>query len=686
MNSFSFYYSSWLILPALLLSGIASWVLYKKREIEPSLLYRLAIVLRFVIFFFLFLLLIEPIIRQLTNVTVPAKIIIGIDNSSSLKDYQNNEKLQHTIQKLYKDLEAKKNKVELVTLNGRSIAYDSLASLPFNNSSTDLTAFLNEVKSNQQAENTAAVILLSDGILTSGTNPTYLNYPFPIHTIALGDTNKKKDIVLQKVVSNRKIQPKSTFSVQLSVEHRGFSNRKTELRIELNGKVIQKKEITFSSTEFTRKELFIEAPNKEGFYNYRFSLSNQAGEFSKINNQKELIVEVVNSKTKILLAAATPHPDIKALRAILSKVESNEVSVFVASRGDKFKTKAYDLVIYHQLPHKSKIGDQVYRKLKSMKIPSLSVFTDQTAANTFTKDNTCLTYKGRQTGQDQVTSSLNTTFSTFQLEYGARFSSLPPISVPFGNYKLKSGAKAVLYQQIGSVVTERPLLSINLSRTVPSAVFVGNGLWLWRLNSYKIEEENHWTDELIVKTGSLLVTRKDNERFVFQPQQRMINETERPIFDALLYNSLYERVPEVSVTVSFSKQGDLVAKEEKVLTSYENSLVFNRLPVGNYQYTASVTQDDSLFRQKGLLIVKKTDLEATHTTANHGLLRQLSEKTAGEYSLLSSAEKLSDVIETKGTIQTKERMQSSIHLKWIFFVIILLIGTEWTIRKWHGSI
>jgi hypothetical protein len=51
-------------------------------------------------------------------------------------------------------------------------------------------------------------------------------------------------------------------------------------------------------------------------------LVGQPEEFTAQNNSRDAYIEVIDGKEKILLLAAAPHPDIKAIKSALEKNET----------------------------------------------------------------------------------------------------------------------------------------------------------------------------------------------------------------------------------------------------------------------------------------------------------------------------------------------------------------------------
>ncbi len=77
-----------------------------------------------------------------------------------------------------------------------------------------------------------------------------------------------------------------------------------------------------------------------------------------------------------------------------------------------------------------------------------------------------------------------------------------------------------------------------------------------------------------------------------------------------------------------------------------------------------------------------------NTTADFGMLRELAAKTGGEFVQPAS---LNQFIQKLKTNRAPDRLESSedmvelIHLKWLFFLILVLLGIEWGLRKYHGG-
>ena len=125
------------------------------------------------------------------------------------------------------------------------------------------------------------------------------------------------------------------------------------------------------------------------------------------------------------------------------------------------------------------------------------------------------------------------------------------------------------------------------------------------------------------------------------------------------------------------------------MTSPTNSkFTVGQLSPGIYRYSASVELDGKVEAVNGELTVQELQLESIELTARHQVLRNLSTNSGGEFFNLEDISSLSTHLannQATGIIHTREEFKSLINQKWIFWLLVLLISTEWFVRKFSGS-
>jgi len=254
--------------------------------------------------------------------------------------------------------------------------------------------------------------------------------------------------------------------------------------------------------------------------------------------------------------------------------------------------------------------------------------------------------------------------------------------------KIPNGSTSLLNQKIGSVVTESPLLYFNEINQIKSAVFNGDGLWKWRLRDFAQNDNHQLFNELITKTVQYLSVKADKSFFRVY-SKKIISEIEDLEFTAEVYNQSYELITEPDVTIVIKDVNNkdynyTFSKKEKIY-----KLNAGKFSPGEYNYTANVKIGDKTYSKTGIINIKEIVAEKINTVANHQLLYQLAKQNNGNLYSTKQLNDLKQSILSNTNIQTitysHKTLSDLINLKWIFFIILTLLSTEWFLRKQNGK-
>ena len=216
-------HSLWLA-PLCLLLGIGlAWVLYRRAEGREGFSRNLSILLgtcRALVIALVAFFLLEPMVRILVREVRKPVVVIAHDGSSSLLAAGDTSALRST----YKDelerlAEVLGDKYEVRTF---TYAKELGEGLDFaqNGALTDMSTVFREVYDRFSGPDLGAVIIDGDGIYNRGRDPRLdaARLGVPIHTIALGDTTVRPDLVLKAVEHNRISYLGNEFPVLARVE------------------------------------------------------------------------------------------------------------------------------------------------------------------------------------------------------------------------------------------------------------------------------------------------------------------------------------------------------------------------------------------------------------------------------------------------------------------------------------
>lgn len=696
MDNITFEYPAWfLILCALAGLGVALLLYFRERTFseQPKALVWGMGFLRWLGYSLLAALLLSPLLRYLQTDRQEPVVVLAQDVSESVAMEMDTTAYAAQWAALREELATKYQVVDYTF--GASVKAGG--DISFHDKRTNLDAVLTEISDVYGSQNLGAVVLATDGIYNEGTNPAYRNFQIkaPVYTVGLGDTTQRRDLLIRRVFHNKIAYLDDRFSIQIDVSARNAEGTNTRLSVSRVGtggnKSLHTESITIDRNDFfTTREVVLDA-DRAGVQRYRISLTGIGEEVSTANNRRDIFVDVLDARQKILLLAAAPHPDLSAMRQALSTGKNNEVEVAYIKKFSG-NVNDYDLVVLHQLPSAKSAAGNVLDRLKAGKIPTLFVLGEASPARNIIAAQDLLKFSGRNgTKGNDVSARMVPGFNLFTLSDNLKqaLPKFPPLIAPFGEFSAGPGATTVLKQRIGRVDTDYPLVVVGESQGARTGVIAGSGLWQWRLFDY-LENGNHeHFDELMSQLTQYLTIQEDKRRFRVSLAKNLFDENEPVQLDAELYNSNYELVNDAEATVTITGPEGREYPFAFTRTSNAYTLNAGTLPVGNYRYRATANTGNEKLTFEGRFSVQAVEVERYALEADHGLLRRLSNRFGGELLFPADMASLPARLESGGTVKPvlfeTVNTKSVVHLKWIFFLLLALFGGEWFMRRYFGG-
>lgn len=697
MESLSFQYPSWYLLLCILLGLAYAVGLYFRdktfSEQSPWLRKTLGL-LRFLSATFLAILLLQPLLKSLLTDTKKPVVVLAQDQSESVGTSLKGDALEtyKSGWQSLKDQLSQKYEVKEYTFGSEvreGINFEMTDKI------SNLSKIITEASDLYGNQNLGALVMATDGIYNEGSNPLYAGAKLnaPVFSIALGDTIQKKDLVLKRVFHNKIAYLGDKFSVQMDIAARncaGSSTTLTVAKVEGNEvRNLQQIPLPIDKNDFfITREIILDA-SQGGVQRYRLTLTSVQGEASPVNNSKDFFVDVLDARQKLLILANAPHPDISALKQTLERNKNYLVTVAYI-KDLKVNVADFDFVVLHNLPSSTNDASAVLNVLNARKISRMFIVGTQTNLPRFNQVQPLLAIQGDQRNTNDVQGILNPNFSLFTVDETLR-NNLPtfnPLTAPFGDFQVKGNAQVLLFQRIGRVDTKYPLLLFGEENDIKIAVLAAEGLFRWRLFDYLQHQNHDIFGELVGKNFQYVTVKADKRRFRVSVSKSIFNENEPVIFDAELYNESYELVnePDVSLTITNSEGKDFNYTFNKTSKSYTlNAGVF---PVGNYRFRSSVTYNGQNLTFDGQFSVQPIQLELYETTADHALLRRLSDEFGGQVFYQNQLAELGEALlakDIKPVIYSTTRTRSVINLKWIFFLLLGMLSVEWFLRRYFGA-
>ncbi len=682
------YHAAWILL-AIVLAFAFAFFLYSKDQLlaEVRLWIRWALAtFRFITIFTICFLLIGLIIENFTERKERPLLFVANDNSASVLL---NKDSSFYKTKYLEDLSAFTEGLEA---NFEVVKYDfSTEIVPgfsgsFDGKSTDLSLVFNAIFDQYINRNIGGIVLASDGIYNTGSNPIYAlarKSFIPIFTIGLGDTTLVKDARIQDVVHNDIAFLGNDFPIDVTVSQSMCKDEKAMVSIFDGDQLIKQERIEFSEDESQVKLQFIAKANRLGFRKYRAEISELDNEFSTTNNVANFYIEVIDGRQKILMTYQAPHPDIAALRSVIESNKNYEAEL--KQLDEVASLNGYDLVIIHNYNGGNKVLSDYIENGTGPVLFLVGVQSDLNALNKLK-----IGFDGRFTDTEDVSYASNPGYKeilvapkTIQFLANA-----PPLQAPFGSVEFSGAIDVLAYQKVGNIVLDMPLIYFSQKADSRFGVIMGEGIWRWRLFEQMKNQSTAGFADFFGKIITYLAVKENKDPFRIQLENEF-TENEVVLVGAELYNKSFDLINDPEVKFVFKNDKGDEFESFFVRTSNAYQLDLGKLPQGLYTWAASTSFQDKNYQKSGSFIVREVKIEFLNTVANHRLLNTIAENSGGRFYFPDELTALQTDLKNRDDMVTvvyqEKEFDDLIDYKWVFFLVVLLISVEWFVRKFQGA-
>jgi len=646
--------------------------------------------LRFLSFFIIAFLLLSPFIKTLKKITRNPVIITAWDNSSSILSTPDSVSIAAEItqirDRVKNELSSKYTLVEY-SFGQRAKLLDKLN---FEEKRTDYSEVISAVINNHFNENIGALILVGDGIYNQGKNPLnqLSEVNFPVYTVGFGDTTEVVDSRIQDIRVNRTSFSGNKFPVEIDAQFSKLKGTPIQLSVIHDNQEIASVIVTPPNQNYFYTHEFILDAGEAGLKHFTVKTKIVENERNTKNNQAGFVINVLEKKQKILILSNGPHPDIGAIKNTLDLQTTYDVSVFTEEPYPA-NISEFNLLILNQLPTSGKSADDIVKNAQNNRIPILFIVGSKTflpQLNALSQGAAVLPLAG---SGEEAQATLNTSYATFNLsdDFKELLSRFPPLQVSFADYELDAGFTPLFYQRIMNIETAKPLLATGTINGRKTGFIFGEGIWRWRLYNYYANQNHALFNELVNQLVQYLALRQNEDNFIvdFKP---VFAETEEIILKAEVYNDAFERIKSEEVKIKIQN----TANEEFEFTfdvrDEEYILNAGYLPTGDYTFSASVDIAGKTYNETGSFTITPVNFENLDLRANHNLLYQLANESGGGFYAPNQSEQLISDLQNnnrlKATSYFQEMINELLNLKWLFFVVLLLLTVEWFLRKFWG--
>ena len=654
-------------------------------------------ILRFMVLGTLCFLLLEPLIKSLTNEIETSKLILVHDGTSSQwmgKDSTAKKlELQAWVKTLPEYFEKQGVETESFVFGSqlKSISIDE--ELNFDSPRTDIAGAIEGVRDLYSHKNVAGVIFTTDGLTNRGHNPDYgsqfINAPY--FFVGSGDTTNIKDLKVVDLICNSVAYLGNDFPAEVNLHARGFKGDKIKSSIYVNDDL--RNEVVWSpelEVDSKNHKFNVRADNVGAMKIRVVSRSQDSNELLMSNNSLTTLIDILESKRRVLIVAEAPHPDVAALRLAITSNKHQEVEVVWSNElNQKGDLPEHDVVILHNLPNSQvplpeSVGEAIASDIPMLFIGGASVDWKQLPT-----ERIGIVYE-RSDLSEAVGAGVNLDFKLFAVENSLpnKLSFLPPLNSAFGKIEAKNSLEVLLYKKLANLETTWPLWAFNKDAAGRrSGVILGDGIWRWRMESFIKDGDFKVFDDLVNNSIKYVASRDDIRRFRIESPSKLY-EDERVKFTAQVYDASLKTTTDIDVELVISdKDGNEFNYSFNTEDTYY-SLNCGRLSPGTYKWESQCVLDSEVKELKGEFNVVELKAEQTTSAADHGLLKRLSKKSGGLFLGTIENAQLKDVLENIQPIdivhEYTER-QELIRYDILVWLILGALTLEWVIRRRQGG-
>ena len=307
-------YPIWYIFLSLLISGLLSFLMYRK-NIKTSWKFTFMAFLRFLSLVLVMIALGSLMLSSVVKTKVKPKLVLAFDQSTSM--LQNASLVE--LKAVFANFNSSKIDIKYNILNigfGENIV--QIDTLNFKDKRTDFESLQNKL--NLLLSEKDRVVLISDGNVNKGNHTTFnTKQKYSLDVVGIGDTVANSSISITKINYNKKVVVGNRFEVEIFTETKDYSGN-LQVEVTEEGNVIYSENIVIIPDENLVQKLREKIQLKSitaGVHNYKIRF------FSKkdleLSDEKLVTIEFVKNKGVVLIKYKNANPDISLFKRELVK-------------------------------------------------------------------------------------------------------------------------------------------------------------------------------------------------------------------------------------------------------------------------------------------------------------------------------------------------------------------------------
>jgi hypothetical protein len=695
---------------SVLLIGGYTFFVYRYTVPAISLARKIILIsLRVLAILLLLFIIFEPILTLAKKTIVEPVNLIFADNSRSILINDGTNRDQ-TIKNFLQDFQGNNlsGSSELYSFGSKisNINFDSLEHINFSEGSTNFSKIFSETE--QSKNNISSIVIISDGVITDGSDPLYTadKLSIPVFTIGVGDTTKRNDIEIRNVLFNEFIYAETPTTIIASIANTGFAGSNVNISLYENDILLEQKSIILNdgiqNVEFTY------TPKTGGEKKLSAVVSNTNGEFTFANNKKVFFINVLSNKIKVLIVAGSPSPDLSFVKNSLKSDENLTINSitqigmnrYLENNNRERLIDSADILFLTGFPS-AETSDELLRKISRVisekNKPFFITLSRSTDFNKLKQLQSELPFiinriiPGYSEVQPYISldESKNPLLQNNSQNAVTAWNNLPPVYQSNTEFKAKPESDVISKIKINNTPVNKPLIVTRRLGGKRSIAVIAEDTWKWKLQT--TTKELDLFDRFILSSVKWLNTSEEQKQVTIKSSKKLYSLGEEIEFTGQVYDETFDPVSDAEIKVKINHAGETYNINLSSLGNglYEGTFQTNK--TGDYIYTGDALQENKILgSDAGSFNIGEVDIEMINPRMNYEFLTLLARQTGGEYFDASNYVQLFDILKKINEKSSREKIDiSEISLwssEWLMAAVILLLGLEWFLRKRAGML
>lgn len=692
---------------------IAAYTYYAYRYTVPQVNSAFRFVLIFIRTAALLLILFtifEPILNIARRKVVEPVNLIFVDDSKSIRIDDGTNRMG-TVEGFLGRIStgALKNSAEIYSFGTKinKVSADSLNRITFSESSTNISKAFGGIKT--ENKNIASIVLISDGVITDGSNPVFQaeKLGIPVYTIGVGDTSKRNNLEVRRVLFNEYVYSGTPTTINVTIASAGFKGRAVPVTLYENNRQIAQQNVTLSDEGMTSAN-FSYTARFPGEKKMNVVVGKLEGEFTYADNNKPFYLNVLNNKINTLVIAGSPSPDLSFVRNSLLADENLRVATLTQVGPNRFlentnQTQLIDsssiifLVGFPSQQTPDRLLNKILQEIRDKAKPYCIVLSEGVDYNRLKIFQPELPFTiGRITpgyteAQPLITTAemQNPLLQNNASNITDTWNNLPPVSRTNTELIAKPESNVLARIKVNNVPLNNPLIITRKLGNKKSVAILAKNIWRWKLETS--EKKLDVFDRLMLSGTKWLNTREEQKLVSIKPTKKIYSLGEPVEFTAQVYNETLNPVDDAEIKLAVKSDKNELSLSMNALGGglYEGKLETNE--PGDYTFSGAANQSGRILgKDAGRFSIGDVEIEMINPGMDKDLLQLLARQTGGRFFYGKNYDQLFNILSEISKSKVKEKVSNSEIIlwssQWMLVGIILFFAAEWFLRKRSGML